>query len=104
MFRVEALKSNCFFFVCCDFRKRERNRIAATKCRERKMNRIDELEKQVKKHKGDNEGLKQLVSKLKKEVAGLKKIMIDHVKAGCQIVVSPDFLLDAARQQQRKKQ
>merc|ERR1712048_696643 len=66
-------------------RKRQRNRLAAAKCRKRKLERISQLELKVKDLKGENSELYNVVKKLKQSVANLKQEVIDHCNSGCQI-------------------
>merc|ERR1712109_25212 len=66
-------------------RKRQRNRLAASKCRKRKLERISQLELKVKDLKGENSELYNIVKKLKQSVANLKQEVIDHCNSGCQI-------------------
>lgn len=66
-------------------RKRQRNRMAASKCRKRKLERISQLESKVKDLKGENSELANVVKKLKESVYVLKQEVIDHVNNGCQI-------------------
>merc|ERR1711963_1100341 len=66
-------------------RKRMRNRLAASKCRKRKLERISQLEGKVKDLKGENAELYNVVKKLKQSVANLKQEVIDHCNSGCQI-------------------
>jgi len=66
-------------------RKRMRNRMAASKCRKRKLERISQLELKVKDLKGENNELANVVKKLKESVYGLKQEVIEHVNHGCQI-------------------
>jgi hypothetical protein len=66
-------------------RKRLRNRIAASKCRKRKLERISKLEEKVNLLKGDNEQLNKLVAKLRNHVSMLKDQMMEHVNSGCNI-------------------
>lgn len=72
-------------------RKRQRNRIAASKCRRRKLERISRLEDKVKVLKGENAELSSVVNRLKDQVCLLKEQVMDHVNSGCQILqgVSP---------------
>ena len=72
-------------------RKRQRNRIAASKCRRRKLERISRLEDKVKLLKGENTELGTVVHKLKEQVCQLKEQVMDHVHSGCQIMVSAHF-------------
>lgn len=72
-------------------RKRQRNRVAASKCRRRKLERISRLEEKVKQLKGENTELSTVVNKLKEHVCHLKEQVMEHVEAGCQIVIAPQF-------------
>ena len=69
-------------------RKRQRNRVAASKCRKRKLERISQLDGRVQQLKGENGELAALVKKLKESVCNLKKEVMDHVSHGCQIGLS----------------
>lgn len=66
-------------------RKRQRNRLAASKCRSRKLERISKLEEKVKLLKSENADLASLVNQLKESVGLLKYEVIEHNKAGCQM-------------------
>lgn len=72
-------------------RKRQRNRIAASKCRKRKLERIARLEDKVRILKGENSELGNVVNKLREQVCQLKQQVMDHVHSGCQIMLSPQF-------------
>merc|ERR1712150_406401 len=72
-------------------RKRARNRVAARKCRTRKLERIARLEDKVSDLKGQNGDLSSQASKLRDEVCKLKKTIIDHVNSGCQIMMSQNI-------------
>lgn len=72
-------------------RKRQRNRVAASKCRRRKLERIARLEDKVKLLKGENVELSGVVNKLKEQVCILKEQVMEHVHSGCQIMVSAHF-------------
>ncbi|KAL0203027.1 hypothetical protein M9458_001045, partial [Cirrhinus mrigala] len=63
-------------------RKRLRNRLAATKCRRRKLERISRLEDKVKVLKSDNAGLSSTASLLREQV-------MTHVSSGCQLMLTP---------------
>uniref|UniRef100_A0A8B9EE99 Transcription factor JunD n=1 Tax=Anser cygnoides TaxID=8845 RepID=A0A8B9EE99_ANSCY len=54
-------------------RKRLRNRIAASKCRKRKLERISRLEEKVKSLKSQNTELASTASLLREQVAQLKQ-------------------------------
>lgn len=66
-------------------RKRQRNRVAASKCRKRKLERISKLEEKVKILKGENTDLGSIVKNLKEHVAQLKQQVIEHIESGCSI-------------------
>jgi len=66
-------------------RKRMRNRLAASKCRKRKLERISQLEGKVKDLKGENAELYNVVKKLKESVSSLKQEVMEHCQSGCQI-------------------
>ncbi|OCT59180.1 transcription factor jun-D [Xenopus laevis] len=69
-------------------RKRLRNRIAASKCRKRKLERISRLEEKVKVLKSQNSDLASTASLLREQVSQLKQKVMSHVTSGCQIAVS----------------
>ncbi|XP_039523212.1 junB proto-oncogene, AP-1 transcription factor subunit b [Pimephales promelas] len=69
-------------------RKRLRNRLAATKCRRRKLERISRLEDKVKCLKSDNAGLSNTASVLREQVAQLKQKVLRHVSSGCQLMLT----------------
>ncbi|XP_050702640.1 transcription factor Jun-like [Eriocheir sinensis] len=66
-------------------RKRLRNRIAASKCRRRKLERIGRLEDKVRMLKGENVELQNVVNRLRDQVCSLKQEVMEHVNSGCQI-------------------
>ncbi|KAH8370256.1 hypothetical protein KR093_002770, partial [Drosophila rubida] len=66
-------------------RKRQRNRVAASKCRKRKLERISKLEDRVKLLKGENTDLAGILKSLKDHVAQLKQQVIEHMEAGCTV-------------------
>lgn len=68
-------------------RKRQRNRVAASKCRKRKLERISKLEDKVKDLKGENLELGSVVKQLKEHVFTLKREVMDHIRTGCNINV-----------------
>ncbi|XP_055035171.1 junB proto-oncogene, AP-1 transcription factor subunit b [Misgurnus anguillicaudatus] len=69
-------------------RKRLRNRLAATKCRRRKLERISRLEDKVKVLKSDNAGLSNTASALREQVAQLKQKVLRHMNSGCQLMLT----------------
>lgn len=68
-------------------RKRARNRIAARKCRTRKLERISRLEEKVNDLKTKNNELLQHATSLNDQVVQLKQQIMDHMKTGCQIIM-----------------
>lgn len=73
-------------------RKRARNRLAATRCRNRKLERIARLEERVKELKGQNAHLADTASALREEVFRLKQSIIEHTNSGCQVMLSHNLL------------
>jgi len=69
-------------------RKRLRNRVAASKCRRRKLERISRLEDKVKDLKDQNAQLSSTASKLRDQVCHLKQSVMEHVKNGCQVMLA----------------
>ncbi|KAL4634793.1 transcription factor jun-D-like [Arapaima gigas] len=67
-------------------RKKLRNRIAASKCRKRKLERISRLEDKVKTLKTQNTDLASTASLLREQVAQLKQKVLNHVNSGCQLL------------------
>ena len=67
-------------------RKRLRNRIAATKCRKRKLERIARLEERVRQIKSENSELAAVACRLREQVMALKKEVQQHTQNGCQIL------------------
>ncbi|XP_075787438.1 transcription factor JunD-like [Pelodiscus sinensis] len=66
-------------------RKRLRNRIAASKCRRRKLERIARLEEKVKALKGQNAELAATASLLRAQVSQLQGRVRSHLSSGCHI-------------------
>ncbi|XP_039398754.1 LOW QUALITY PROTEIN: transcription factor jun-D-like [Mauremys reevesii] len=66
-------------------RKRLRNRIAASKCRRRKLERIARLEEKVKALKGQNAELAATASLLRAQVTQLQGRVRSHLSSGCHI-------------------
>lgn len=69
-------------------RKRMRNRVAASKCRKRKLEKISLLDDKVSQLKGENSELAAVVKKLKAAVCELKQEVMEHMNHGCQIMMS----------------
>merc|ERR1712213_279140 len=66
-------------------RKRLRNRLAASKCRQRKLDRISQLDDRVQQLKSENADLAAVVKKMKASIADLKEEVMEHMKSGCDI-------------------
>ncbi|XP_052896454.1 transcription factor Jra [Anopheles moucheti] len=72
-------------------RKRLRNRVAASKCRRRKLERISKLEDRVKELKAQNSELGGVVCSLKQHIFQLKQQVIEHHNSGCTITLVGKF-------------
>jgi bZIP transcription factor len=68
-------------------RKRARNRVAAQKCRMRKIERIEELSDRVRDLRGENERLAHISAELRQQIADLKREILSHVNSGCRVMV-----------------
>jgi len=66
-------------------KKRERNRIAASKCRQRKLERISDLESQVAQLKEENDNFKRLSDRLNTDIRQLKNQIDSHLRRGCHV-------------------
>ncbi|KAG8441414.1 hypothetical protein GDO86_006960 [Hymenochirus boettgeri] len=69
-------------------RKRLRNRLAATKCRKRKLERIARLEDKVRELKNENSGLSGTAGALREQVELLKGKVQEHARHGCQLLLT----------------
>ncbi|XP_077981096.1 transcription factor Jun-like [Glandiceps talaboti] len=69
-------------------RKRLRNRVAASKCRKRKLERIARLEDKVSDLKEQNSNLSMSASELREQVCKLKQQVMSHVKSGCEVMLA----------------
>ena len=70
-------------------RKRARNRVAASKCRMRKLERIAVLDHQANQLRTENEQLVKLADKLRSQVYSLKQELRWHINNGCRLEVRP---------------
>lgn len=68
-------------------RKKQRNRVAASKCRKRKLEKEADLEVKVDELKDINSKLHSEVYELRKQVCQLKLQVMDHVQGGCEIML-----------------
>jgi len=73
-------------------RKRARNRQAATRCRNRKLERISRLEERVAELKAQNGQLMQSAASLRDEVCRLKRGINEHTRRGCQVMISHNLM------------
>lgn len=71
-------------------RKKLRNRLAAQRCRKRKIEREDTLKVKVKELKTKNSELTTLASQLRMQVCDLKQKVMLHVNEGCQVFLKDD--------------
>ena len=69
-------------------RKRMRNRLAASKCRKRKLERISRLEEKVSDLKRQNIELSSNANLLRQQVAELKSKVLSHVNSGCSMLTA----------------
>lgn len=74
-------------------RKKARNRIAASKCRMRRLQRESELQSKVKLLKDHNQELNNEVSELKEQINNLKRALVQHMQGGCQVSVPEGYSL-----------
>jgi len=68
-------------------RKRARNRVAASKCRMRKMEKIATLDHQTAQLRQENDDLAALAGKLREQVYKLQQELQWHVNNGCQMTM-----------------
>jgi len=69
-------------------RKRARNRLAARKCRQRKLDHISTLEERLQELKGDRDRLQNTARSLKDQVEQLRQQVMRHKEKGCNILNS----------------
>lgn len=73
-------------------RKRSRNRVAARKCRYRKLERISRLEERVQELTGQKNDLASSATQLREQVARLKQQIMEHVNSGCKVMLNSNLL------------
>lgn len=73
-------------------RKRERNRVAATRCRNKKLERIARLQERVTDLQNQNVSLARTASTLRDQVSQLKQKIIGHAQRGCQVLINHNLL------------
>lgn len=72
-------------------RKRARNRLAATRCRNRKLEKISRLEERVSELREENDRLVEESKGLRDQVYRLKQSLLEHTQQGCHVVINHDF-------------
>ena len=76
-------------------RKKARNRIAASKCRIRRLQRESDLQGKVKVLKEHNQELNNELNSLKEQICNLKKALIQHINKGCQVNLPEGIRIEA---------
>lgn len=71
-------------------RKKLRNRLAASKCRRRKLEKEADLEKKVQELKDKNSGLQSEAFELREQICQLKKQVMKHISEGCKVYLTPN--------------
>ena len=66
-------------------RKRARNRMAASRCRQKKLDKISVLDAKVKELKEENAKLDEVASRLRSSVGQLKAELALHEERGCPV-------------------
>lgn len=66
-------------------RKKQKNRVAASKCRKKKLEREAQLEVRVQQLKDKNIELNAVANALRQQVSDLKQRVLEHVAYGCQL-------------------
>ena len=66
-------------------RKKQKNRVAASKCRKKKLEREAQLEVRVQALKDKNIELNAVANALRQQVTELKQRVLEHVAFGCQL-------------------
>lgn len=74
-------------------RKRQRNREAASKCRKRKIEKIQKLEDKVRQVKSINNELTASIMEYRDKLDLLKQEVIQHAKNGCILTSSLEYFL-----------
>jgi len=82
----------CFTDAHKQQRKRERNRVAAQRCRQRKLEQISTLQDRVAKLNRTKSELERTVDDLRRQLDQLHHNIRQHVNAGCQLAQRPSAL------------
>lgn len=75
-------------------RKKARNRIAASKCRLRRLQRESDLQDKVRRLKDHNQELNNELNALREKVLNLKKVLMKHMRTGCNVDLPQGFRTD----------
>ena len=75
-------------------RKKARNRIAASKCRLRRLQRESDLQEKVRRLKDHNQELNNELNALREKVHNLKKVLTKHMRTGCNVDLPQGFRTD----------
>ena len=76
-------------------RKKARNRIAASKCRLRRLQRESDLQEKVRRLKDHNQELNNELNCLREKVHNLKKVLMKHMRTGCSVDLPQGFRTDS---------
>ena len=74
-------------------RKRARNRLAATRCRNRKLERIANLQTRVNELRGVNSNLARTAASLRQIVGQMRQEVMEHASRGCRLLTHHSVLL-----------
>ena len=72
-------------------RKKARNRIAASKCRLRRLQRESDLQEKVRRLKDHNQELNNELNSLREKVHNLKRVLMKHMRTGCSVDLPQGF-------------
>ena len=76
-------------------RKKARNRIAASKCRLRRLQRESDLQEKVRRLKDHNQELNNELNSLREKVHNLKRVLMKHMRTGCTVDLPQGFRTDS---------
>jgi hypothetical protein len=76
-------------------RKKARNRIAASKCRLRRLQRESDLQEKVRRLKDHNQELNNELNSLREKVHNLKRVLMRHMRTGCSVDLPQGFRTDS---------
>ena len=76
-------------------RKKARNRIAASKCRLRRLQRESDLQEKVRRLKDHNQELNNELNSLREKVHNLKRVLMKHMRTGCSVELPQGIRTDS---------